>query len=67
MPKINFVLKNFRLIAIVGNILFILWISYNGIDEGFRGTPLQIVSYISLLVLLMLNITLLIYLGNKIK
>ena len=44
-----------RYAAILGNILFILWITYNGIDEGFRGTPVQVVSYISLVLLLLLN------------
>jgi len=42
-------------IAITGNILFVLWILRNGINEGFRGTPLEVVSYISLMILLLLN------------
>ena len=28
----------FKYLAIAGNVLFILWVTYNGIDEGFRGT-----------------------------
>jgi hypothetical protein len=47
------------LLAICGNLLFILWITYNGIDEGFSGTLPQKVSYVSLIVLLILNIILL--------
>ena len=30
--------KLFKYLAIAGNVLFILWVSYNGIDEGFSGT-----------------------------
>jgi hypothetical protein len=48
-----------RFAAIFGNVLFILWITYNGIDEGFKGTPMQVVSYIGLVSLLSLNIVLL--------
>jgi hypothetical protein len=48
-----------RFAAIFGNVLFILWITYNGIDEGFKGTPIQVVSYIGLVSLLSLNIVLL--------
>ena len=28
----------FKYLAIAGNVLFILWVTYNGIDEGFSGT-----------------------------
>ena len=28
----------FKYLAIAGNVLFILWVTYNGIDEGFQGT-----------------------------
>ena len=45
----------FRYIAITGNVIFVLWILYNGINEGFQGTPLEIVSYIGLMILLFLN------------
>jgi hypothetical protein len=45
-------------LAILGNILFILWITYNGIDEGFKATAAQRVSYISLILLLCVNIAL---------
>ena len=46
-------------LAIAGNALFILWITYNGIDEGFSGTLPEKVSYVSLILLLILNIVLL--------
>jgi hypothetical protein len=47
--------------ATFGNVVFVLWMLFNGIDEGFRGsTGPQIASYIGLTVLLALN-TLLIY------
>ncbi len=51
--------KIFRYFAIFGNIIFICWITYNGIDEGFSGTIVQKISYISLFFLLTLNIFLL--------
>jgi uncharacterized membrane protein (DUF2068 family) len=41
--------------AVAGNAIFILWLLYNGIDEGFRGTAPQIVSALSLSVLLVVN------------
>ena len=45
----------FKYLAIAGNVLFILWVTYNGIDEGFRGTRVQIASYVGLMLLLVLN------------
>lgn len=47
-------------IAVSGNILFILWILYNGIREDFQGTPLEKISYISLMGLLAINAILLV-------
>jgi hypothetical protein len=44
-----------RYAVIAGNILFVLWILYNGISEGFRGTRHEVLSYIGLIVLLVLN------------
>ena len=44
-----------RFCAIAANIIFVLWILSNGINEGFRGTPIEIVSYIGLMILLLLN------------
>jgi uncharacterized membrane protein YjgN (DUF898 family) len=41
--------------ALAGNILFMLWISYNGIKEHFRGTLLEKISYIGLMGLLAIN------------
>lgn len=41
--------------AIVGNIIFILWILYNAINEGFKGTLLEIVSSMGLIGLLAIN------------
>lgn len=42
--------------AVSGNFLFILWVSYNTIDYGFRGTLPEKVSYIVLMGLLATNI-----------
>jgi hypothetical protein len=52
-------LKSLRPVAIVGNGLFILWITYNGVNEGFRGTGPEIVSSVCLILLLALNAMLL--------
>jgi hypothetical protein len=48
-----------KLIAVAGNILFILWMLYNGIDEGFRASAYQLASYVGLTLLLILNSVLL--------
>jgi hypothetical protein len=41
--------------AIAGNILFMLWISFNAISEHFRGTIYQKISYVGLMGLLAIN------------
>ena len=46
-------------IAIAGDVIFVAWVVYNAIDDGFRGTGPQIVSGIGLVLLLALNIYLL--------
>ena len=48
------------LAAIAGNILFVLWITYNGINEGFQGTRIEKLSYLALTGLLTVNAFLLI-------
>jgi hypothetical protein len=55
----------FRAAAVFGDVLFILWVTYNGINEGFQGTPVQVASYIGLVLLLTLNIVLLLIRRNK--
>jgi len=47
--------NNLTVLAIAGNIIFILWILYNGINEGFVGTLPEKVSYIGLMGLLAVN------------
>ena len=45
-----------RPVAILGDVLFMLWVLYNGMDEGASGaTPVQKVSYITFILLLLLN------------
>jgi hypothetical protein len=44
-----------NVIAISSNIIFILWILYNGVNEGFQGTLLEQISYIGLMALLTIN------------
>lgn len=46
--------------AIAGNILFVLFILYNGINEGFKAPIGEMFYYISVMVLLVINIILLI-------
>jgi hypothetical protein len=53
-------MKSARYIAIIGNALFVLWILYNGIDEGSRQAGrLEIASLMALVCLLALDIALL--------
>jgi len=49
----------FRFVAVAGNIIIVLWMLYNGMNEGFQGTPLEIASYIAMTGLLFLNTVLL--------
>lgn len=42
-------------VAVAGNALFILWVLYNGIGEGFRGTLPEFASWIGLTILLVLD------------
>jgi len=48
------------ILAIAGNILFVLWILYNGINEYFQGTTIEKISYVTLMGLLAVNAFLLI-------
>ncbi len=53
-------MKAIRNIVLIGDVLYILWIVYNGIDEGFRNIgSVQAIALIGLIILLALNITLL--------
>jgi hypothetical protein len=47
--------KIITVLAVIGNILFMLWITYNGINEGFAGTLPEKVSYVVLMGLLLIN------------
>lgn len=42
-------------LVIAANILFILWILFNGMNENWSSTPVEKVSYSSLVVLLIVN------------
>jgi hypothetical protein len=54
-------------VAIFGNFFFLFWIMYNAIDEGFKGTLYQILSYIGLAVLLTVNAILLLMEAIKLE
>ena len=53
-------LELLSIVAIAGNILFVLWILYNGINESFQGTTVEKISYITLMGLLAVDAFLLI-------
>ena len=59
------VIKLLSWLAIAGNILFVLWILYNGINESFQGTTIEKISYIMLMGLLAVNALLLIRKNRK--
>jgi len=53
-------MKSLKPIALIGNAAFILWIAYNGIDEGSRQVgKMEAISLTGLLILLALNFVLL--------
>lgn len=47
-------------VALCGNALFVAWLLFNAIDDGFRGTAPEIASALGLIALLGLNTALLI-------
>jgi len=50
MKKENTTLTEFlSFTAVTGNILFMLWVSYNAIEEHFSGTIYQKMSYTGLM------------------
>ena len=66
MGKVKTSLINLlSLAAITGNILFIVWITFNGLKEHFQGTIYEKLSYIGLMGLLTLNTVLLFYFRKK--
>ena len=44
-----------RYLVIAGNVVFVLWIIRNGMEAGFRGGPVEVASWVGLIVLLVLN------------
>jgi len=63
--KNNSLYNLLKYLAIAGNVLFILWVTYNGIDEGFSGTLVQKVSYVGLMLLLALDTVLILRLNHR--
>lgn len=49
------IIQIFKFGAVCGNILFILWVSFNAMDEGFSGTLPEKLSAIFLIGLLITN------------
>jgi hypothetical protein len=58
MPNTKFIML-LRYATIGGNILFMSWIIFNGIKEGFHGTLPEKASYVGLMGLLAINTLLL--------
>ena len=58
--KNNYFEKMLLFSAIAGNMLFVLWILINGINESFEGTKIEVFSYFTLMMLLIVNAFLLI-------
>lgn len=54
-----------RYAAISGNVFFILWMLFNGINEGFKATSAEKITYLSMFVLLAINSILLILGGHR--
>jgi len=54
MPSTQFI-KLLRYATIAGNMIFMLWITYNGTREGFKGTWPEKASYLGLMGLLAIN------------
>jgi len=48
-----------RYFVIAGDAVFVLWIIRNGMEAGFRGRPVEVVSWVGLIALLVLNAVLL--------
>ncbi|MEI7523547.1 MAG: hypothetical protein WCJ95_04410 [Mariniphaga sp.] len=53
------------LLAITGNILFVLWVTMNGLKEHFQGTIFEKLSYIGLMGLLGMNTFLIVHFKKK--
>jgi|GEM_PF-2569606 len=58
-PNPNFI-QTLSILTIMGNGLFILWVTFNAAEEGFEGTLPEKFSYVFLLGLLITNIFLII-------
>ena len=48
-------MKQLKYLAIFGNVAYVLWIIWNGMEEGFKATIVQQVSYLGIILLLILN------------
>jgi len=46
----------FKYFVLAGNLVYFLWILDNGVDDGFKGGLVMLVSSVGLLILLILNI-----------
>lgn len=51
--------KILLMIALPGNAIYLIWVIFNGINDGFDATPFQKMSYFGLLTLLVINLVLL--------
>jgi hypothetical protein len=61
MNKTRFI-KLFSILVIIMNAIYILWLLYNGMNEGFKNIlSVQGIATLGMVVLLLLNIFLLVY------
>ena len=51
----SILMEMLSLLAIAGNMLFLFWILYNGINENFQATTIEKMSYVTLMGLLTVN------------
>jgi hypothetical protein len=50
--------------AITGNVLFVLWVSFNAVKENFQGTIYEKISGVGLICLLIINCILILNKGK---
>jgi hypothetical protein len=66
MTRPSALVTSLLLLAAIGDILFFLWMCYNAVESGFAVSgPVELVSLIGLMCLLLLNATLLLIVALK--
>lgn len=55
------------IVAITGNILFMLWVTFNALEDHFSGTLYQKLSYVGLMTLLGINTLLIVKASRRVE